>query len=320
MPIKSKDLFAVSLLLLMPSIGKSQSETETKTFTAPSVIRAEGDNFFAEAQGDDDADIDVAADWDHMISGSFGYPDDQPESKKAKETERSLDILPPTEVNTRFMDESSLPLIAAFGNPQTTSDQWPRGKTWQTGQLPVARYYDLKGCKFQLKTGPISVAHYYKSKDDYELRTDSVLPMTIIEPETKGFKLFVSANADLYPEVDTKTIDACSQSIKGKIIPIGKFDLGASAIVLSSPAPKHTIQIVSKATAKPVQVYLYWPVGRADPLLIDDSGLYPVLSTPIFEIKSAAVGSSFLEVIPHLTYMKGGKALTKAKLQDLWGQ
>jgi hypothetical protein len=71
---------------------------------------------------------------------------------------------------------------------------------------------------------------------------------------------------------------------------------------------------------KPVQVYLYWPVGRSDPLLIDDSGLYPVLSTPIFEIKSQQIGTSFLEVIPHLTYVRGGKALTKKKLLELWGQ
>jgi hypothetical protein len=68
-----------------------------------------------------------------------------------------------------------------------------------------------------------------------------------------------------------------------------------------------------------VQVYLYWPAGRSDPLLIDDLGLYPVLSTPIFEIKSEQIGSSFLEVIPHMTYIKGGKALTKAKLNEFWG-
>ena len=321
MSIKSKDLFAAYLLLLIPSLAKSQTEVQTKTFTAPSVIQAgASDNFFSETKGDEDADIDAAADWDHMISGSFGFPEEAQDSKKAKEAERVLDVLPPNDVNNRLIDESSLPLLAAFGNPLKTPDQWPRGKTWLTGQLPVSRYYDLKGCKFNLKTGPISVAHYFKVKDEFELRSDSVLPMTLIEPEAKGFSLFLSANADLYPELDQKTIDICSASLKGKIVPIGKFDLGQSAITLGKTNLKHKVQIASKSTVKNVQVYLYWPVGRSDPLLIDDSGLYPVLSTPIYEIKSQQIGASFLEVIPHLTYVRGGKALTKKRLLELWGQ
>ena len=144
--------------------------------------------------------------------------------------------------------------------------------------------------------------------------------MTIIEPEAKGFSLFVSANADIYPELDPKTLDECSQILRGNIIAIGKFDLGASEFSLGKTNLKHTVRVVNKSPVKSVQVYLYWPAGRSDPVLIDDTGLHPVLSTPIFEIKSENVGSSFLEVLPRLAYIKGGKALTKERLKDLWGE
>ncbi len=322
MRTKLKDLIAITSLFLIPTMGKGQSEIQTKIFTSPSVIEAEaeveGGGFFDDTLGEENADIDVAADWDHMIAGSFGYADEV-QDRKPKDA-GPYDVLPPNEANNRLIDESSLPLLAAFGNPPVTAEHWPRGKSWQTGQLPVARYYDLKGCKFSLKTGPISVARYFKVKDEYELRSDSVLPMTLIEPEAKGFSLFVSANADIYTELDPKTIDVCTQNLKGKIIAIGKFDLGATGFSLGKTNLKHTVRLASKAPVKSVQVYLYWPAGRSDPLLIDDTGLYPVLSTPIFEIKSESVGSSFLEVIPHLNYIKGGKALTKARLKDLWGQ
>jgi hypothetical protein len=325
MAIKIKDIFCLILLSLTPEIAKSEGyvNTQTKTFTSPSIINGEGENFFTENPGSEDPDIDIAADWDQMISGSFGYPEDEVESTKNKnstESDTLLDMLPPTEASTRLLDESSLPLLAAFGNPASTADQWPKGKTWQTGLLPVSRFYDLKGCKFNLTTGPISIAHYYKNKDDFEIRSDSVVPMTLIEPEAKGFKLFVSANADLFPELDPKSLDTCYQKLRGKIIPIGRFDLGNSTITLGKTVLKHTVAIASRDSVKSVQVYLYWPAGRNDPLLIDDSGLYPVLSTPIFEIEAKAAGSAFLEVIPHLNYQKGGKALTKAKLREFWGE
>lgn len=320
MRTKLKDLTAITSLFLMPTMGNSQSENQTKIFTSPSVIEAKvnGDDFFDDTLGEENADINVAADWDEMIGGSFGYADEAMDRKK--EAERPSDVQPPHEASNRLINESSLPLLAAFGNPNVTAENWPQGKSWQTGQLPVSRYYNLKGCKFNLKTGPISVAHYSKVKNEYELRSDSVLPMTLIEPEAKGFSLFVSANADIYPELDPKTIDVCTQNLKGNIIAIGKFDLGATGFSLGKTNLKHTVRLASKAPVKSVQVYLYWPAGRSDPLLIDDTGLYPVLSTPIFEIKSESVGSSFLEVIPHLNYIKGGKALTKARLKDLWGQ
>jgi hypothetical protein len=62
-------------------------------------------------------------------------------------------------------------------------------------------------------------------------------------------------------------------------------------------------------------------VGRRnDPILIDNSGLYPVMSSPIFKVTAAGHGSGLIEVIPHLSYTKGGKALTRAQLQEFWGE
>lgn len=259
-------------------------------------------------------------DWDGMISNSFGLPGELEGQYRPAVPERDTDVLPPTDVNTSLINESSLPLLATFGNSDGAVDSWPKGKTWMTGLLPVSRMYDLKGCKFSLKTGPISVAHYNRSGAEFIVTTDSMRPMTMVSPEPGKKNLYVSANADLYPEVDQTTIDACQRSLKGKIIAVGKFDLGSSKIALRQTKLKYTIEAVDNSPVKSIQIYLYWPAGRNDPILIDDSGLYPVMSTPIFKLSSSGKGHGFLEVVPFLTYQKGGKALTKAKLREFWGE
>lgn len=270
------------------------------------------DNFFDSAETESEEQLD----WDAMVKGSFGMPgDDAPEetssgSEPVPLKSTVLEVLPPIEITNRLIEASSLPLLINFDRFDSGPTAWPKGKTWQTGLLPVSRTYDINGCRFHITTGPISVAHYEKSGTEYSILNDSVPAKNVLRPERGSSALYMSANADIYPTVVASTMAACEQALKGKIIPIGKFDMSATAIQIAQAPFSYQVTIADRSVVKPVQVYLYWPAGRKEPLLIDDQGLYPVVSSPIFEVQLVNTekdhrGSGFLEIVPHLTYEKG---------------